>query len=104
MIPRIVLIILSLLVNRKELGSNILLSGGNTMYPGFPERMEMEITALASSTMKIKVLAPPERQYSVWVGGSLLASEQTFQDSKSSWIAKDEYFDKGPSIVHKKFR
>merc|ERR1712025_876144 len=42
--------------------------------------MQKEITALAPSTMKIKIIAPPERKYSVWIGGSILASLSTFQE------------------------
>ena len=42
-------------------------------------RLQKEITALAPSTMKIKIIAPPERKYSVWIGGSILASLSTFQ-------------------------
>merc|ERR1712224_755694 len=63
---------------RKDLYANIGLSGGTTMYPGIGERMTKELTALAPSTMKIKVVAPPERKYSVWIGGSILASLSTF--------------------------
>src|ERR1700722_10968768 len=70
---------------RKDLYSNIVLSGGTTMYSGLPERMQKEITALAPSTMKVKVIAPPERKYSVWIGGSILASLSTFQQM---WISK----------------
>jgi len=55
------------------------LSGGSTMFPGIADRMSKEITALAPSSMKIKVVAPPERKYSVWIGGSILASLSTFQ-------------------------
>ena len=47
--------------------------------------MTKELTALAPSTMKIKVVAPPERKYSVWIGGSILASLSTFQQM---WISK----------------
>merc|ERR1712039_495385 len=50
-------------------------------------------------TMKIKVVAPPERKYSVWIGGSILASLSTFQQM---WISKQEYDESGPSIVHRK--
>ena len=64
---------------RKELYGNIVLSGGSTMFPGIADRMSKEITALAPSSMKIKVVAPPERKYSVWIGGSILASLSTFQ-------------------------
>ncbi|KAH8097490.1 hypothetical protein JL720_381 [Aureococcus anophagefferens] len=84
---------------RKDLYSNIVLSGGTTMYPGIGERMTKELTALAPSTMKIKVVAPPERKYSVWIGGSILSSLSTFQ---SMWISKAEYDESGPAIVHRK--
>merc|ERR1719192_2835676 len=59
----------------------------------------VEITALAPNTMKIKIIAPPERKYSVWIGGSILASLSTFQ---SMWISKEEYDESGASIVHRK--
>jgi len=84
---------------RKDLYNNIVLSGGSTMYPGIADRMTKEITALAPSSMRIKVVAPPERKYSVWIGGSILASLSTFQ---MMWIAHSEYDESGPSIVHRK--
>ena len=84
---------------RRDLYANVVMSGGTTMYPGIAERMTKELTALAPSTMKIKVVAPPERKYSVWIGGSILASLSTFQQM---WISKAEYDESGPSIVHRK--
>ncbi|KAK8955616.1 hypothetical protein KSP40_PGU013597 [Platanthera guangdongensis] len=71
---------------RKDLYGNIVLSGGSTMFPGIADRMNKEITALAPSSMKIKVVAPPERKYSVWIGGSILASLSTFQQVSSSKV------------------
>jgi len=84
---------------RRDLYANIVLSGGTTMFPGVGERMTKELTALAPSTMKIKVVAPPERKYSVWIGGSILSSLSTFQNM---WISKAEYDESGPAIVHRK--
>src|SRR5690349_11687083 len=84
---------------RKDLYGNIVLSGGTTMFPGIADRMNKELTALAPNTMKIKIIAPPERKYSVWIGGSILASLSTFQQM---WISKEEYDESGPSIVHRK--
>ena len=66
------------------------------MYPGISDRMQKEITALAPSSMKVKIIAPPERKYSVWIGGSILASLSTFQQM---WISKQEYDESGPQIV-----
>ena len=69
------------------------------MFAAIGERVTKELIALAFSTMKIKVVAPPERKYSVWIGGSILASLSTFQQM---WISKNEYDESGPSIVHRK--
>jgi len=84
---------------RKDLYANVILSGGTTMFPGIADRMQKEMTALAPATLKIKIIAPPERKFSVWVGGSILASLTTFEDM---WVTKDEYDESGPKIVSKK--
>ena len=84
---------------RKDLYSNIVLSGGSTMFPGIDIRMQKEITNYAPPTMKIKVIAPPNRKYSTWIGGSILASLSSFQQM---WISKAEYDESGPPIVHRK--
>jgi len=84
---------------RKDLYGNIVLSGGSTMFAGIADRMNKEITALAPSSMTVKIVAPPERKYSVWIGGSILASLSTFEEM---WVTKEEYDDSGPSIVHRK--
>jgi len=84
---------------RKDLYGNIVLSGGSTMFPGIADRMNKEIVAKAPSSMTVKIVAPPERKYSVWIGGSILASLSTFEEM---WVTKEEYDDSGPSIVHRK--
>jgi actin-related protein len=84
---------------RRDLYQNIVLSGGTTMFPGIADRMNKEITNLAPPTMRVKIIAPPERKYSVWIGGSILASLATFA---TMWITKAEYDDSGPAIVHRK--
>ncbi|ESO92909.1 hypothetical protein LOTGIDRAFT_232973 [Lottia gigantea] len=84
---------------RRDLYSNIVLSGGSTMFPGIADRMMKEVSSLAANTIKCKVIAPPERKYSVWIGGSILASLSTFSQM---WITKEEYDECGPGIVHRK--
>jgi len=84
---------------RSELYANICLSGGTTMFEGLQERMQKEITRLAPTGNKIKVLAPAERKYSVWIGGSILSSLTTFEQM---WISKQEYDEVGQAIVHRK--
>jgi len=84
---------------RRDLYKNIVMSGGTTMFTGIPERLEKEMKALAPQGMDIKIIAPPERKYSVWIGGSILASLSTFEEM---WVTKEEYDESGPTIVHRK--
>jgi actin beta/gamma 1 len=84
---------------RKDLYANIVMSGGTTMFPKIAERVNKEIKGLAPQSMTIKIIAPPERKYSVWIGGSILASLSTFEEM---WVTKEEYDESGPSIVHRK--
>jgi len=84
---------------RKDLYQNVVLSGGTTMFAGIAERMTKELVSLAPPTMKVKIIAPPERKYSVWIGGSILSSLSTFQQM---WVLKSEYDEAGPSVVHRK--
>merc|ERR1712187_351020 len=82
---------------RKDLYENIVLSGGTTMYPGIDARMEKELRALVPAAMQVTITAPPERKYSVWIGGSILSSLSTFAEM---WITKEEYDVTGPGKVH----
>jgi actin len=71
---------------RRELYGNIVLSGGTTMFPGMSERIQKELQTIAPPSMKVKISAPPERKYSVWIGGSILSSLSTFQQM---WITRE---------------
>jgi actin-related protein len=85
---------------RRELYANIVLSGGSTMFPGLKERLEKEIKELTPEEVDVKIIAPPERQYSVWMGGSILSSLKTFQ---KLWITSKEYKEQGSSVIHRCF-
>ncbi|ETO24808.1 actin [Reticulomyxa filosa] len=84
---------------RRDLFTNIVLSGGTTMFPNIDIRLAKEMTTLAPASIRVKIVAPPERKYSVWIGGSILTSLSTFQEM---WITKDEYDESGPGIVHRR--
>lgn len=88
---------------RKDLLSNIFLAGGNTMYPGFADRLEMEITDLAPDAIRAKIIEEPTRKHSVWIGGSILASLWAEKcTGNQTWISQREYEETGSSIVHRK--
>jgi len=83
---------------RQDLYDSVVLSGGTTMFPGIANRMQKALIALAPSTMKVKVIAPPERKYSAWIGASILASLPTFQHMR---VEREEYDEIGPTLVHR---
>ena len=83
---------------RSQLWSNIVLCGGSSMFEGLSARLEKELSNIAPSSIKIKVLRSPEAKYASWIGGSIFASLST---SLSSFITKEMYDESGPRIVHK---
>lgn len=78
---------------------NIILAGGSTLFPGFEDRLKKELSALVPPKMNVKVVASDDRDDSVWIGGSILASLTTFTPM---WVTRKEFEDSGPSILHKK--
>ncbi|XP_052771540.1 alpha-centractin [Mya arenaria] len=84
---------------RRTLFSNIVLSGGSTLFKGFGDRLLNEVKKLAPKDIKIRISAPQERLYSTWIGGSILASLSTF---KKMWVSKREYNEEGVKAIHRK--
>lgn len=86
---------------RKELFSNIILSGGNTLSFYYPQRLSLEIQKLSPSSYndRIKVTAPCERKFITWIGGTILAGLGSFQ---YIWVKHDDYQEAGPQIIHRK--
>ena len=83
---------------RKVLFQNIVLSGGSTLFKGFGDRLLSEVKKLAPKDVKIRISAPQERLYSTWIGGSILASLDTF---KKMWVSKREFDEEGHRAIHR---
>eukprot|EP00658_Telonema_sp_P-2_P018495 TRINITY_DN17260_c0_g1_i2.p1 TRINITY_DN17260_c0_g1~~TRINITY_DN17260_c0_g1_i2.p1 ORF type:complete len:378 (+),score=77.46 TRINITY_DN17260_c0_g1_i2:223-1356(+) len=84
---------------RKELYQSILLAGGTTLFQGFQNRLATEVQRFAPEQVRAKVMAPNERMFSAWIGGSILGSLTTF---RQMWIDASEYHELGASVVHRK--
>ncbi|NXC70045.1 ACL7A protein, partial [Anhinga anhinga] len=82
----------------KSMVGNILLCGGSTMMEGFANRFQMELARMCPSDNLITA-ASPQRNSSVWIGGSILASLRSFQEL---WVYRSEYEECGPSCIFKK--
>ncbi|MFT7802890.1 uncharacterized protein LOC108929278 isoform X1 [Arapaima gigas] len=86
---------------RKTLVGNIVLSGGNTLLAGLPQRLQSEIRNMAPMNLAdcVRVTSPKDRDFSVWSGGGVLARLPSFA---LAWISQEEYEEFGPQIVFRK--
>lgn len=84
---------------QNDMYNNIVMAGGNSLLPSLSQRVERMLAKLALSTTKIRLLTTPERKFSTWIGGSILASLSTF---KHMWVNRSEYEEHGPKAVHHK--
>jgi len=81
---------------RKDLISNVVITGGTTCIEGFESRLVKELSALSNSNVK---LVTNDKEFSVFEGGVILANLISFREH---WITQEEYEEEGPSIVHRK--
>ncbi|KAE9611197.1 putative Actin family [Lupinus albus] len=87
---------------RRELFSSILLAGGTASMHQLKERLEKELLEESPHAARVKVLASgnaTERRFSVWIGGSILASLGSFQQM---WFSKTEYEEHGASYIQRR--
>merc|ERR1712196_378906 len=87
---------------------HIVLSGGSSMYPGLPSRLEKDITqfyldeVLAGDTgrlkkFKLRIEDPPRRKHMVFLGGSVLAD--IMKEREEFWMSKADYDDQGAATL-----
>jgi len=95
---------------RSEYYKHIVLSGGSSMYPGLPSRLEKDIKErylkeiLKGNTdrmkkFKINIEDPPRRKHMVFLGGSVLAD--LMKERAEFWMLKKEYDEQGIRILSK---
>jgi actin-related protein 2 len=95
---------------RTSLYSNIVLSGANTMFPGFSSRLENEVRTMYKEKVlkdaqreikiKINIIDTPRRKYSVFIGACFLAN--FYANQEQYWITKQDWEEVGPKIIQQK--
>ncbi|XP_021310272.1 actin-related protein 2 isoform X2 [Sorghum bicolor] len=96
--------------NRMTLYQHIVLSGGSTMYPGLPSRLEKEIldryldVVLKGNKdglkkLRLRIEDPPRRKHMVYLGGAVLAG--IMKDAPEFWITRQEYQEEGVACLRK---
>lgn len=87
---------------RPSLYGNVIVTGGNSLLQGFPERLNRDLSAKTPQSMRLKIISASgsgERRFGAWIGGSILASLGSFQQM---WISKQEYDEGGKNQVERK--
>eukprot|EP00466_Bigelowiella_natans_P009956 jgi/Bigna1/90293/estExt_fgenesh1_pg.C_670001 len=87
---------------RRDLFSSIVLTGGSSILPGLPERLNRDLEHSIPSAFKVKTIptsTKSEKCYGVWIGGSILASLGTFHQM---WLSKQEYEEHGVNLLRRK--
>ncbi|XP_066492869.1 actin-like [Tiliqua scincoides] len=84
---------------QKNIWCNVVMAGGSTLFNGLSDRLLKELQVLAPSGTPVKILAPEDRMYSVWIGASVLTSLASF---KKMWVTRHEYKEVGPTVLQKK--
>ncbi|XP_020209983.1 actin-related protein 6 [Cajanus cajan] len=79
---------------------SIILTGGNTLFPQFAERLEKELRPLVPDDYNVKITAQEDPILGVWRGGSLLASSPDFE---AMCVTKSEYEELGSARCRKRF-
>jgi len=87
---------------RKTLLSNIVLSGGSTMFPGFSERLTRDLRSFAptASQANIRVVQSKDQKFAVWSGAQVFASLRSMQEEQ--WMTIEDYDEYGVSFIHDK--
>lgn len=95
---------------RSELYKHVVLSGGSSMYPGLPSRLEKEVKQLyltrvlngnpeRLSKFKVRIEDPPRRKNMVFLGGAVLADIMKNMDS--FWVTRQEWEEQGVRALDK---
>lgn len=79
---------------------NIVLTGGNTLFPGFKERMEAELRSLAPAHIPVSILMPENPITYSWEGGKLLAHNPDYDEMV---VTRDDFEENGHCVCEETF-
>ena len=80
---------------KSDINESVCLIGGNTLLKNFPEKLRMELSD-NKDMGSFNLSFVPERQFSSWIGGSIMSSLDNFQ---YLWVTKEEYDEKGKNLI-----
>ena len=95
---------------RSEYYKHIVLSGGSSMYPGLPSRLEKDIRTRylnevlngdrsRLNRLKLRIEDPPRRRNMVFLGASVLGD--IMKDRADFWITKQDWDEQGAACLER---
>ena len=84
---------------RRDMFQNIIITGGNTCYKGFLERLQRQIPEVAPQQVRVKCISSAEKRFTPWMGGSILSSLGSFQQM---WMSRQEFEEHGAIMIERK--
>lgn len=89
---------------RKAALQGVVVSGGTSLFPGFPERLEAELKRISppQARAEVRVHASPDRLFGVWLGGKNFCSPSMRPMQDLLWVTKADWYEEGPSVVERK--
>jgi len=87
---------------QKDIASDICLIGGNTMFPGFPERLQKELrnSPNVPYEWRVKVNSLPDRKHAVFKGGQNFIAASGHDQILRTSLSKNEYDYCGPVLMN----
>lgn len=82
--------------DRGSVLKDIFLTGGNTMFSGFDDRLREELRSVLPNESVVKLRKATDPLIDAWRGAAQWAREPGF---KNSAVTKDEYFEKGSEFL-----
>ena len=80
---------------KNDINESVCLIGGNTLLKNFPEKLRTELSD-NKDMGSFNLSFVPERQFSSWIGGSIMSSLDNFQ---YMWVTKEEFDEKGKTLI-----
>jgi actin-related protein len=80
---------------KSDINESVCLIGGNTLLKNFPEKLRTELSE-NKDMGSFNLSFVPERQFSSWIGGSIMSSLDNFQ---YMWVTKEEFDEKGKTLM-----
>uniref|UniRef100_A0ABI7ZK63 Actin related protein 6 n=2 Tax=Felinae TaxID=338152 RepID=A0ABI7ZK63_FELCA len=79
---------------------NIVLTGGNSLFPGFRDRVYSEVRCLTPTDYDVSVVLPENPITYAWEGGKLISENDDFEDMV---VTREDYEENGHSVCEEKF-